>query len=263
MSQSPSRSESKGKLYVVGTGPGDVGLLTPQARQAIRIADVVLGHKLYLDLVRDELEGKEVISSGMGREVERAREALRLAKERTVTLVSGGDAGVYGMASIVLELAEREEPGIEVEVVPGITAASAAAARLGAPLSGDFVVISLSDLLTPWEEVERRLDLAFEMKVPVAMYNPRSRGRSGNLAKALAIALKHLSPQTPVGVVRNAYRPQECVFITTLGQLCEDDGMVDMHCTVIIGGENSRIWKEGNHVKGIITPRGYHRKYVY
>jgi precorrin-3B C17-methyltransferase len=144
-----------------------------------------------------------------------------------------------------------------------VTAATAAASRLGAPLSGDFVVISLSDLLTPGEEIHRRLDLAFRMGVPVVLYNPRSRGRAGHLAEALGIAASHLPPETPVAFVRNAYREGEERVVTTLGAAGERTGEVDMHATVIIGGRGSRIWKRGAEGAWIITPRGYEKKYLY
>jgi len=237
--------------------------MTPRSLRALAESEYVIGNALYLDLVEPLLAGKEVIRSSMGREVERAQLALELARGHVVSIVSGGDAGVYGMASIVLEVLERSGEEIAVEVLPGITAAISAASRLGSPLSGDFVVVSLSDLLTPWEEIERRLDLAFRMGVPVAIYNPRSRGRPHNLAKAVGIARRHARPETPVGVVRAVYREGEETLVTTLGEFCDHVESVDMHSVVIIGGEESRIWRTGEHVRGIITPRGYHRKYVY
>jgi precorrin-3B C17-methyltransferase len=238
--------------------------LTPLARRAIAEADVVIGNKFYLDQVSMLLDGKKVIYSHMGKEVDRAREAVVLAARSKVAMVSGGDAGVYGMASIVLELAQREAPGLKVKIIPGVTAATAAASILGSPLSSDFLVISLSDLLTPWEVIERRLDLGFRMGIPMAVYNPRSHNRTGNLKKALEIGLRHARPETPVGIVRNAYRGEgESFTVTDLGSLHEDDSVVDMHSMVIIGGEGTRLLMEGEDVRGIITPRGYHRKYVY
>ena len=177
-------------------------------------------------------------------------------------MVSGGDAGIYGMASIVLEVLEHEAVPVPCEVVPGVTAANAAASLLGAPLSGDFAVISLSDLLTPLEVIESRLDHAFAMGVPVALYNPKSRGRPHNLALAIATARRYLAPTVPVGVVRNASRDGETVLVTTLGAFESVEDEVDMHAIVIVGTDESRIIAmEGQN--GIITPRGYHRKYVY
>ncbi len=251
-------------LYVVSIGPGDLDNLTPLARRAIVEADVVIGNKFYLDQMTPLLEGKRVINSHMGKEVDRAREAVELAAGSKVAMVSGGDAGVYGMASIVLELAQREAPGLKVKIIPGVTAATAAASILGSPLSSDFLVMSLSDLLTPWEVIEKRLDLGFQMGIPMAVYNPRSHNRPGNLRKALEIGLRHARPDTPVGIVRNAYRGEgESFTVTDLRSLYDDDSAVDMHSMVIIGGEGTRLLMEGEDVRGIITPRGYHRKYVY
>ena len=264
MSRSPSPDEPSGKLFVVSSGPGDLENLTPMARRAIMDADVVIGNKFYLDQMRELLEGKKVVNSSMGKEVDRAKMAVMMANDNKVAMISGGDAGVYGMASIVLELVEHEAPGLDVQIIPGITAATAAASVLGSPLSSDFLVISLSDLLTPWEIIEKRLDLGFQMGIPLAVYNPRSRNRPGNLRKALTVGLRHAPPTTPVGIVRNAFREgEQSTVITNLGSLHDDDSVVDMHSIVIIGGEGTRLLKEGENVKGIITPRGYHHKYVY
>lgn len=254
---------TRGRLYIIGIGPGDTSLLTEQAQKALAESAYVIGNGVYLDMLGPLLSGKEVLRSSMGKEVERAKKSIDLARSHIVSLVSGGDAGIYGMASIVLEVLEHQGIDISMEIIPGITAAQATASRLGSPLSGDFVVISLSDLLTPWNVIENRLEHAFSMGVPVVLYNPRSRGRPGNLKKALDIAIRHLPETTPVGVVRNAYRPQEEVLITTLHHAGENVDSVDMHSTVIIGGEETRMWKRGSDVKGIITPRGYHRKYTY
>jgi len=255
--------DNRGRLYIVSTGPGNLLHMTPRALKALGEAECVIGNGFYLDLVMPMLAGKEVIRSSMGREVDRAKKALALAEDRIVAMVSGGDAGIYGMASIVLEVAERSGTAVPVEVVPGITAAVSAASRLGSPLSGDYVTMSLSDLLTPWEEIERRLDLAFQMRVPVVLYNPRSRGRPHNLGVAIGIARRHLPAETPVGVVRNAYREGEERLITTLGEFEDHFAFVDMHSIVFVGGEETRIWRDEGDERGIITPRGYHRKYVY
>ncbi len=253
---------SPGKLAIVGIGPGALDQMTVRARQAIAEADLVIGNDTYLAQVRPLLGGKEVIVSRMGEEVDRARRAVAFARDRSVAMVSGGDAGIYGMASIVLEVLEHEEAPMPCEVVPGVTAANAAAALLGAPLSGDFAVISLSDLLTPIEVIESRLDHAFAMGVPVALYNPKSRGRPHNLALAIAAARRHLASGVPVGIVRNAFREDETVLVTTLGTFESVEDTVDMHAIVIVGtGESRIITLEGRY--GIITPRGYHRKYVY
>lgn len=253
-----------GKLFIVGIGPGGPAFMTGQARDAIAASSHVIGNESYLRSIAPLLPGKTVIRSSMGQEVDRAQESVALARDHLVSIVSGGDPGVYGMASIVLEVIDRAGSDIPVEVVPGVTAATAAASRVGSPLSGDFAVISLSDLLTPYEVIERRLNLAFAMGVPVVLYNPKSRGRPHHFVAALAIAGRHLPPETPVAMVRNAFREGEEVFITTLAGAGDEEGRVDMHSTVIIGGDTSRLWRRKDEtVQGIITPRGYHRKYVY
>lgn len=262
MSQSRSQSET-GKLYIVGTGPGSVDMLTERAKAAILESEYVIGNRMYIDLLEGTLEDKKVIMSSMGKEVDRAKKAVELAKEHIVSMVSGGDAGVYGMASIVLEVMERSGVNVPYEVIAGVTAATAAASRLGSPLSSDFMVISLSDLLTPWPLIEKRIGLALEMNVPLVLYNPKSKTRKAHFKETMEKALTKLPKSTPVGIVKNAYREGEIAKITDLGSLAEDDTFVDMHSTVIIGNSESRVWKEGDDVRGIITPRGYDRKYVY
>jgi precorrin-3B C17-methyltransferase len=221
--------------------------MTARALKAVARADYVLGHSSYLKPLQPLLAGKNVIASSMGKEVDRARQAIELARSHAVAIVSGGDPGVYGMAGIVLEVLEHSGEMIDVEIIPGITAANAAASRAGSPLSGDFATISLSDLLTPLEVIEKRLDAFFSVGIPVVLYNPRSRGRPHNFALAVVHAL----------------RDDEETIITTLEEIEASEEKVDMHTTVIIGGSESRIWRMGDNVKGIITPRGYHRKYVY
>ena len=237
--------------------------MTPRALTVIARADYVIGNALYLDPLEPLLSGKNVIRSSMGKEVERAQQAIELARSHAVAIVSGGDAGVYGMAGIVLEVLEHSGAAIDVEVIPGVTAANAAASRIGSPLSGDFAVISLSDLLTPLEVIEQRLDAVFSVGIPVVLYNPKSRGRPHNFALAIAHARKYLGAETPIAIVRNALRDGEEVIVTTLADVEKVESAVDMHTTVIIGGKESRIWRMGEDVKGIITPRGYHHKYVY
>jgi precorrin-3B C17-methyltransferase len=254
----------KGSLAIVGIGPGRREHMTARALKAIASADYVIGNDSYLEPLGPLLGGKNIIRSSMGREVERAKQAIELAKHGRVAVVSGGDAGVYGMASIVLEVLEHSGSDIPVEVIPGITAANAAASRVGSPLSGDFAVISLSDLLTPLEVIEQRLNAVFSVGIPVVLYNPRSRGRPHNFALAIGHAKKHLAAGTPVAIVKNALREDgEEILITNLGDMENVMDTVDMHTTVIIGGKESRIWRTGKDVRGIITPRGYHRKYVY
>lgn len=257
-----SQGEIEGKLFVVGIGPGASDLLTPRAERAIENSEYVVGNSIYLDQIRHLLHGKRVFESSMGREVERARHAIALAREHTVSIVSGGDPGVYGMAGIVLELLERSGECIPFEVVPGVTAATAAAALVGAPLVGDFAVISLSDLLTPFERIEERLHAAFSVRIPVVLYNPRSRTRTGQLARAIEIASSYLPGKTPVACVWNASRAGEAVRLTTLREFGGVEELVDMHTTVIVGGEGSRLWRSKDH-EWIITRRGYDRKYEY
>jgi len=252
-----------GTLAIVGIGPGNSEHMTARALKAITGADIVIGNDTYLDQLGPLITGKEVIRSVMGKEVERAKAAIDYAKNRHVAIVSGGDAGVYGMAGIVLEVLEHSGISLKVEIVPGITAANAAASRVGSPLSGDFAVISLSDLLTPVDVIEKRLSAVFSAGIPVVLYNPKSRGRPHNFARAVTIARKYLPDGIPVAFIKNAYRAGEEICITTLGEAEENEDFVDMHTTVIIGSEESRIWRMGTDVKGIITPRGYQRKYVY
>ncbi len=253
----------QGTLAIVGIGPGSREQMTARALKTIAGAEIVIGNDTYLDQLEPLLIGKDVIRSTMGKEVERAKAAIGYAKDKRVAIVSGGDAGVYGMAGIVLEVLEHAGISLQVEIVPGVTAANAAASRVGSPLSGDFAVISLSDLLTPVDVIEKRLSAVFSAGIPVVLYNPKSRGRPHNFARAVTIARKYLPDTIPVAIIKNAYRDGEEICVTNLGEAEEHEDFVDMHTTVIIGGEESRIWRMGTDVKGIITPRGYQRKYVY
>jgi len=226
--------------------------MTQEARRAIESADVVVGYKTYVSLIQSIINPKsEVFSGVMGKEVDRAEVAVKKALEnKHVAVVSSGDPGVYGMAGLVLEVVAREKANVPVEVVPGVTAATAAAARLGAPLVTDFAVISLSDILTPWNLIEKRLKVAAEADFVIVLYNPQSQGRKEPLAKAYEILLKNRSPSTPVGVVRQAGRKGEEATLTALKDLlnCE----VDMATTVIVGNSTTRV------VDGrMVTPRGY------
>lgn len=233
---------------VVGLGPGDRECMTPQAVQAISECDVVVGYKTYLDLIPHLTEGKEVIASGMRREVDRAKQALELAQQdKIVAMVSSGDPGVYGMAGIVLEVAGGTVP---VKIVPGVTAATAAAASLGAPIVNDFAVISLSDLLTPWKKMVERIEAAALGDFVIVLYNPKSKGRPDNINTAREIILWHRHPDTPVGIVRKARRGQEERTITTLRNMLEHN--IDMLTTVIVGNSETRV--ENGY---LITPRGY------
>jgi adenosylcobyric acid synthase len=238
------------KLFVVGIGPGDLKHMTFEAREALETAEVVVGYKTYLDLIKPLLAGKEVVSSGMMKEVERCSEALSLASSgKTVALVSSGDAGVYGMAGLVLELANDRD--VEIIVVPGVSAVQSAAAVLGAPLMHDFAVISLSDLLTPWALIKRRLAAAAAADFVVALYNPRSKGRTTQIETARDMMLAVRSPRTPVGIVRNACRDGEERVVTTLGDMLSHP--IDMFSIIIIGNAATFVDRAGR----MVTPRGY------
>ena len=264
MEMSPSQSPDKtsGKLSIVGLGPGSEMMLTGQAVFAIKNASIIIGNSFYLDQITSLTEGKQIIKSSMGKEVDRAKESVRLAETDNVAMVSGGDPGIYGMAGIVLEVLEKSNKDILFEVIPGVTAASTGASLLGSPLSGDFCVISLSDLLTPWTVIEKRLHAAFSMQIPVVLYNPKSRTRTEQFMIAMKIAGEYLCGTTPIGIVKNASRDGQKVHVSTLGKADEVEDLVDMHSVVFIGGNESRIWRMKDDI-GIITPRGYHTKYVY
>ncbi|MEU1011576.1 precorrin-3B C(17)-methyltransferase [Streptomyces sp. NPDC005890] len=243
------RRPARGRLAVVGLGPGARDLLTPRAAAELRRASVLVGLDQYVDQIRDLLRpGTRVLESGLGAEEERARTAVAEARTgQAVALIGSGDAGVYAMASPALAEASDD---IDVVGVPGVTAALAAGAILGAPLGHDHVSISLSDLHTPWEVIERRVRAAAEADLVVTFYNPRSRGRDWQLPKALAILGEHRAPATPVGVVRNASRPDESSRVTTLAGL--DPATVDMMTVVTVGNTATRT------VAGrMVTPRGY------
>ncbi|POX61965.1 precorrin-3B C(17)-methyltransferase [Streptomyces sp. Ru62] len=243
------RRPGRGRLAVVGLGPGARDLLTPRAAAELRRASVLVGLDQYVDQIRDLLRpGTRVLESGLGAEEERARTAVAEAREgHAVALIGSGDAGVYAMASPALAEASDD---IDVVGVPGVTAALAAGAVLGAPLGHDHVSISLSDLHTPWEVIERRVRAAAESDLVVTFYNPRSRGRDWQLPKALAILAEHREPTTPVGVVRNASRPDEAGRVTTLAAL--DPTTVDMMTVVTVGNTATR------EIAGrMVTPRGY------
>ncbi|MEU0217275.1 precorrin-3B C(17)-methyltransferase [Streptomyces sp. NPDC006265] len=243
------RRPGRGRLAVVGLGPGARDLLTPRAKAELRRASVLVGLDQYVDQIRDLLRpGTRILESGLGAEEERARTAVEEAREgQAVALIGSGDAGVYAMASPALAEASDD---IDVVGVPGVTAALAAGALLGAPLGHDHVSISLSDLHTPWEVIERRVRAAAEADLVVTFYNPRSRGRDWQLPKALGILAEHRTPATPVGVVRNASRPDESSRLTTLGAL--DPATVDMMTVVTVGNTATR------DIAGrMVTPRGY------
>lgn len=227
--------------------------MTPKAIKALEDSDIIVGYNTYIALVRDLIGDKEVVGNGMRQEVDRCQKAVDLAVEgHKVAVISSGDPGVYGMAGLVLELVEKvdREKRPSCEIIPGLTAANTAAAALGAPLMHDYAVISLSDLMTPWDLIKRRARLAAEGDFVIAIYNPKSRGRATYLDQIRDIVLEYRKPETPVGIVRKAGRPGMSTTVTALEKLPEAD--VDMQSTVIIGNSNTYV------ADGImITPRGY------
>ncbi len=227
--------------------------MTTEAKEAIEAAEVIVGYKTYVKLIETIIKpGAEIFSGVMGKEVERAKAAVTNAIQgKHVAVISSGDPGVYGMAGVVLEVAEREKAKVPIEIVPGVTAATAAASLLGAPLVTDFAVISLSDLLTSWNLIEKRLHAAAEADFVIVLYNPQSEGRKEPLAKAYEILLKHRKPETPVGVVRQVGRKGEVTVVATLKELMGIE--VDMTTTIIVGNSTTRV--VGNR---LVTPRGYH-----
>lgn len=241
------------KLYVIGIGPGGADQMTPRALAAIQDSDIIAGYTTYIDLVRPLIGDKEILQTPMKQEIDRCTRARDAALTgRTVAMICSGDAGVYGMAGLMHEVC-AEHPEIDIEVVPGITAACAGAAVLGAPLIHDFAVISLSDLLTPWEKIEKRLDLASQADFCICLYNPSSKKRADYLQKACDIMLRSKSPDTPCGTVQNIGRDGECGTVYTLAAL--RDVKVDMFTTVFVGNSQTRV------IGGkMVTPRGYENK---
>ena len=248
--------QKQGKLFLVGIGPGDPEHMTFKARESIDRSEVVIGYKTYIKLIEPYLHQKEVIATGMGAEVERVKMAISLAKKgRTVSLVSSGDTGIYGMAGLVGEML-HQQPGedFDIEVIPGVPLLAASATLLGAPISGDFVSISLSDYLVPWEEITLRLKLAAQGNFVIVLYNPRSKSRKHQLAEAREIILQYRPPSTPVGIATNAYRQKQEVVITDLEHMFDYE--IGMNTTIIIG--NSATF---TLARWMVTPRGYRTKY--
>jgi precorrin-3B C17-methyltransferase len=244
---------SRGRIFLVGVGPGHRELLTPQAAAALAQAEVVIGYAGYFAWVEDLIRGKEWFALPLGQEKERARVALEHASQgRRVAVISSGDPGIYAMAGVVLETLATVPPDHRPEalVVPGVSALNAAAALLGAPLGHDFAVISLSDLLTPWKTIEKRLSAAASGDFVLALFNPKSARRDWQLTRAREILLGHRSGSTPVGIVRHAFRPEQEVELATLEKL--HVAKVDMFTIVFIGNSTSRF-TDGF----ILTPRGY------
>jgi len=245
-----------GSLTVVGLGPGAIDLMAPRARAALEQAETVVGYRTYLDLVRDCLNpASEVISSSMMQEIDRCRKALELAEQgKRVALVCGGDPGIYAMAGLVFELARSMDATVPIDIVPGIAALNSCAAVLGAPLMHDFAAISLSDLMTPWEMIERRIEAVAPADFVVVVYNPKSKKRTDQIVRTREIMLAHRSPDTPVGIVSGATREHETVRLTTLEKMLDEE--IGMQTTVIIGNSQTFVWRDR-----MVTPRGYSMKY--
>jgi precorrin-3B C17-methyltransferase len=248
-----------GKITLVGIGPGAVEHMTQRAREAIAEADVVVGYVTYIKLVADLLEGKEVVRKGMTEELDRAVSALEAARAgKKVALISSGDAGVYGMAGptyeVLFQAGWTPADEVQVEVVPGASAINACAARVGAPLTHDFCSISLSDLLTPWPVIARRLDAAAQADFVVALYNPKSGRRTRQIVEAQRLFLRHRRPDTPVAVVKSAYRRRERIEFTRLDTMADSE--IGMLSTVLIGNSHTFV-RDGL----MVTPRGYSNKY--
>ena len=243
--------KNKGKIFAVGIGPGSLDDLTPRAKHAIKISPVVVGYTKYCAMVASLLENKDVISTGMKAEVERCETALRKAAAGvTVSVISSGDAGIYGMAGLLIELAERDKLDVDIEVVPGVTAATAAAAVLGAPLMNDFAVISLSDLLTPGETIKRRLEAVAAADMVCVLYNPRSMSRTDLFDHAVKVFGSALGAGLIVGYVRHASRTEQNIWLGALGKLSVAD--IDMSTVVVFGCSSTAI------VGGrMVTRRGY------
>lgn len=240
-----------GKIYVVGIGPGNAMDRTMRAERALKESDVIIGFKTYLHLIQEDFKDKTLLSYGMHKEVARCEKTVALAQEgKCVSLISGGDSVIYGMAGLLLETVERKKADVEVEIIPGLTAGIVGSALLGAVLTHDFAVISLSDLLTPWEKIEKRLRLAAQGDFVICLYNPKSHKRQGFISLAEQILLEYKSENTPVGIVKNAGRAGESVSITKLKGFSDKE--IDMFTTVLIGNESSYV-----SMGRLITPRGY------
>lgn len=236
---------------MVGIGPGARNEISQRALDALKRSETIVGYKLYVDLIKDIIEGKQVIATAMRKEIERVEQAIQEALSgKIVSVISSGDPGVYGMAGLVLEVVSRGNIDLPIEIITGIPAANAAAAVLGAPLMHDYAVISLSDLLTPWVTIERRVKCAAEADFVIVLYNPKSSQRDWQIEKTAHIILQYKSPSTPVGIVKGASREDESVIITTLDKMTSFS--IDMTTVVIIG--NSTTFQYHDYM---ITRRGY------
>jgi precorrin-3B C17-methyltransferase len=254
-------SKCKGKLFIVGVGPGHHEHMTYRAKQVIEESEIIVGYDTYVSLIEDLVAGKEVYRYAMTQEVDRANQAIHFAEnDKIVSLVSSGDPGIYGMAGLIYEiLADKgwnRENGIYIECVPGISSLNSCAALVGSPLMTDFAVVSMSDLLVPWEVIVRRVEAAALGDYVTVIYNPASKKRVHQLRDTRNIFLKYREPSTPVAIVKGAYRESQSVAMTTLDKMLEHQDMLGMITTVIVG--NSSTF---NYSGMMINPRGYRSKY--
>ncbi len=250
-----------GKLYIVGVGPGHHDHMTFRAKQVIEESDTIVGYETYVNLVEDLIEGKEVHRYAMTQEVERAHQCIELAKAgKIVSLVSSGDPGIYGMAGLIYEILAEEgwdrKEGLYVEIVPGVSSLNSCAALVGSPLMTDFAVVSMSDLLVPWEIITKRVEAAAQGDFVIVIYNPASKKRIHQLQDTRKILLKYRAPNTPVAIVKGAYRESQEVVLTDLENMEEHQDKLGMITTVIVGNSSTYQYKDM-----MINPRGYTSKY--
>ncbi len=251
----------EGKLYIVGVGPGHHDHMTYRAKQVIEESDTIVGYETYVNIVQDLIEGKDVYRYAMTQEVERAHQCIDLAKSgKIVSLVSSGDPGIYGMAGLIYEmLAESDwdpKNGIPVEIIPGISALNSCASIIGSPLMTDFAVLSMSDLLVPWEIIVKRVEAAAQGDFVIVIYNPSSKKRIHQLQDTIKILLKYRKPTTPVAIIKGAFRDSQTVVLTDLENLTNHSDKLGMITTVIVGNSSTYNYKDL-----MINPRGYTSKY--
>lgn len=250
-----------GKLYIVGVGPGHHDHMTFRAKEVIEESDTIVGYETYVNLVQDLIEGKTVHRYAMTQEVERAHQCIDLAKSgKIVSLVSSGDPGIYGMAGLIYEtLAEsgwNPKDGLQVEIIPGVSALNSCASIVGSPLMTDFAVVSMSDLLVPWEIILKRVEAAAQGDFVIVIYNPASKKRIHQLQDAIKVILKYRKPTTPVAIIKGAFRESEAVVMTDLENLPNHSEQLGMTTTVIVGNSSTYTYKDL-----MINPRGYKSKY--
>ena len=251
----------EGKLYIVGVGPGHHDHMTYRAKQVIEESDTIVGYDTYVNIVQDLIEGKDVYRYAMTQEVDRAHQCIDLAKSgKIVSLVSSGDPGIYGMAGLIYEmLAESDwdpKNGLPVEIIPGISALNSCASIIGSPLMTDFAVLSMSDLLVPWEIIVKRVEAAAQGDFVIVIYNPSSKKRIHQLQDTVKILLKYRKPTTPVAIIKGAFRDSQTVVLTDLENLTNHSDKLGMITTVIVGNSSTYNYKDL-----MINPRGYTSKY--